>query len=142
MKPASDALTPDGGQQASGRPEREQLTNLWLSEQDDAVIVTVRGELDGFTAPRLRSVIVDAFGRLSGRPLIVDLAEVTFLGSAGLRTLLESAEEAADHAGFQPLRIVVHEARPVIRPIEIVGLDHVLALYHSVDHALAGDLRP
>ncbi len=117
--------------------------NLRLADRDDAVIITVRGEVDGLTTPRLRTAIAEAFGRLDGRPLVVDLAEVTFLGSPGLRTLRDSAEEAMNHEGFVPLRIVVDEARPVIRPIEIVGLDHILALYHSVDHALAGgDLHP
>jgi anti-sigma B factor antagonist len=35
--------------------------------------------------------------------------------------------------------VVVDHSRPVIRPIEIVGLDNVLALYHEVEEALRGD---
>lgn len=113
------------------------------ADRGDAVIVTVRGEVDGLTAPRMRGAVAEAFGRLDGRPMIVDLTGVTLLGSAGLRVLRDSAEEAVQHQGLLPLRIVVDEARPVVRPIEIVGLDQILALYHSVDHALAGgDLRP
>lgn len=114
-----------------------------LSDQDDAVILTVHGEIDGLTAPRLRAAVSEAFDRLDGRPLVVDLTSVTLLGSPGLRILHDSAEVAVRQRGLQPLRVVVDEARPVIRPIEIVGLDQILALYHSVDHALAGgDLHP
>ena len=50
---------------------------------------------------------------------------------------MDSAAEAVTHRGYQPLRVVVDENRPVVRPIEIVGLDNVLALYHSVGDALA-----
>src|SRR3954471_17589499 len=96
------------------------------SDQDDAIILTVCGEVDGLTAPRLRMAIAEAFDRLSGRPLVVDLTEVTLLGSPGLRILRDSAEEAVHHRGLRSLRIVVDEARSVVRPIEIVGVDQIL----------------
>lgn len=138
VKPASDERTPDGGEHAGERPEREQLMTVRSSDQDDAVILTVSGDIDGLTAPRLRTAVAEAFDRLDGRLLVVDLTEVTLLGSPGLRILRDSADEAVHHHGLLPLRIVVDETRPVIRPIEIVGLDQILALYYSVDHALAG----
>lgn len=137
MKPAGDELTPDGAAQAVGGPAREQLLSTSMDERDEAVVLLVEGEIDGLTAPRLRGAIGTAFERLNGRVLILDMTQVQFLGSAGLRTLLDSAAEAMHHDGYQPLRVVVDENRPVIRPIEIVGLDNVLALYHSVSDALA-----
>jgi anti-sigma B factor antagonist len=139
VKPAHDEQTPHGGGHVGGRPGREQLMTVRWSDQDDAIILTVCGEIDGLTAPRLRMAIAETFDRLGGRLLVVDLTEVTLLGSPGLRTLRDSAEEAVHHRGLWPLRIVVDEARPVIRPIEMVGLDQILALYHSVSDALAGD---
>jgi anti-sigma B factor antagonist len=138
VKPASDERTPDGGEHVGEPPDREQLMTVRSSDQDDAVIITVCGAVDGLTASRLRTAIAQAFDRLDGRLLVVDLTEVTLLGSPGLRILRDSADEAVHHHGLQPLRIVVDETRPVIRPIEIVGLDQVLALYYSVDHALTG----
>jgi anti-sigma B factor antagonist len=142
VKPASGERTPDGGEYVDERPDREQLMTVWSADQDDAIILTVRGEVDGLTASRLRAAIAEAFDRLAGRVLVVDLTRVTLLGSPGLRVLLESADEAVHHRGLLPLRIVVDGARPVIRPIEIIGLDQILALYHSVDHALAGGELP
>ena len=106
-------------------------------ERDDALVLLVEGEIDGLTAPRLRAAIDTAFDRLNGRVLVLDLTQVEFLGSAGLRALLDSAAEAMRLDGYQPLRVVVDENRPVVRPIEIVGLDNVLALYDSVSDALA-----
>lgn len=139
VKPAHDEQTPHGGGHVGGRPDREQLMTVRWSDQGDATIITVHGDIDGLTAPRLRMAIADAFDRLSGRLLVVDLTQVTLLGSPGLRILRDSAEEAVHHRGLPPLRLVVDETRPAIRPIEIVGLDQILALYHSVADALAGD---
>jgi anti-sigma B factor antagonist len=137
VKPASDELTPDGV--ADQRPAREQLMSIRTEERDDVLILTVDGDVDGLTAPRLATAIADAFGRLAGRALVLDLTNVRFLGSIGLRTLRDSARVAE---GFAPLRVVVDQQRPVIRPIEITGLDQILALYHTVDDAIAaGDLR-
>jgi anti-sigma B factor antagonist len=111
-------------------------------DRPDVLILAVEGDVDGLTAPRLAKAVAAAFRDLAGRPLVLDLAKVRFLGSTGLRTLRDSAKEAVHHRGLQPLRVVVDQARPVIRPIEIVGLDQILALYHTVDEALAtGDLR-
>jgi anti-sigma B factor antagonist len=142
VKPASDERMPDGGEHVSERPDREQLMTVRSSDQDGAIVLTVSGDVDGLTASRLRTAIAEAFDRLDGRLLVVDLTDVTLLGSPGLRILRNSADEAVHHRGLLPLRIVVDATRPVIRPIEIVGLDQVLALYHSVDHALAGGDAP
>lgn len=112
--------------------------SLRATDRDDAIILQVEGEVDGLTAPRVRTAITDAFDRLDGNPLIVDLTGVRFLGSAGLRMLFDSAAEAVEQRGKRPLRIVVDHTRPVIRPIEIVGLDNMLALYETVSDALVG----
>lgn len=111
--------------------------NVRLVEEDDAVVLVVQGAVDGLTAPRLRAALRDAFARLTDRPLVLDLTAVGFLGSPGLRALADAAQESRLHRGNEPLRVVVDHVRPVIRPIEIVGLDGVLALYFSVADALS-----
>jgi anti-sigma B factor antagonist len=111
-------------------------------DRPDVLVMRVEGDVDGLTAARLSSAIAEAFDKLSGRTLVLDLTKVRFLGSIGLRTLRDSAREAVHHRGVQPLRVVVDHQRPVIRPIEITGLDQILALYHTMDDAIAaGDLR-
>lgn len=139
MKPAGDELRPDGGEATAGYSGREQLIDVRRVDRPDAVVVGVSGAIDGLTAPRLRSALGVALERFDDRPVILDLTEVRFLGSAGLRTLAESAEEASTRPGFQPLRIVVDSNRPVIRPIELTGYDAILALYHDVEDAVAGN---
>jgi anti-sigma B factor antagonist len=138
VKPAGDERIPDGGGVVSGGSAPEQLMTVRTLEVDDALVVEVTGEVDGLTTRRLREALAAAFARLDGRPLVLDLTDVRFLGSPGLRALFDSAREASGQEGFAPLRVVVDHTRPVIRPIEIVGLDAVLALFHTRGDALAG----
>lgn len=137
VKPAGDERTPDGGEVSAERPTREQLLNVRVVEEADAVVLAVQGDVDGLTVPRLQSALREAFERLAGRPLVLDLTAVGFLGSPGLRALADAAGESLHHRGHEPLRVVVDHARPVIRPLQIVGLDGVLALYFSVADALS-----
>jgi anti-sigma B factor antagonist len=138
MKPAGDELRPDGGEVAAGFPRQEQLIDVRRVDRPDAVVLAVSGAVDILTAPRLRAAVAVALEH-PDRPVIVDLTEVQFLGSPGLRVLAESAEQASTKPGFQPLRLVVDGNRPVLRPIELTGYDAILALYHDVDDAVRGN---
>ena len=139
MKPAGDERTSDGGDLAARQPPREQLMTVGSVERQGALVLVVEGAVDGLTVPRLRAAIDDAFDRLDGRVLVLDLSRVGFLGSPGLRALFDSATKSVRHGGRRQLRVVVDHTRPVIRPIEIVGLDNVLALYHELDEALRNE---
>jgi anti-sigma B factor antagonist len=138
VKPAGDELRPDGGEAVAGFPGQEQLISVRRADRPDAVVVAVSGAVDGLTAPRLRSVLGIALEQLDDRPVIVDLTDVGFFGSAGVRALAESAGQASTRPGFQALRVVVDRNRPVLRPIELTGYDAILALYDNVEDAVAG----
>jgi anti-sigma B factor antagonist len=101
---------------------------------DGTLVVAVTGEVDLDTARLLHTAITAAIDRSGGGPCVVDLTAVTFLDSAGLTALLQAASHPPAH--HDTLRIVVDSNRPVIRPIEITGLDDELKLYHTVDEAL------
>lgn len=117
------------------RPRTSRLS-VNTREHDGTVVVEVTGEVDLDTAPRLREAIAVALDEVAGGACIVDMTTVHYLDSAGLTALVDATREAA--ARQEPLRIVVDANRPVIRPIEITGLDRVLNLYHSVEEALDG----
>lgn len=121
-------------ERSSDEPAAEQLVNIGRRWVDGAVVVTVAGELDTLTTPRLRRAVGEALEEAATAPVIVDLTGVTFLSSPGLAALVEAVTKAEQRGG--PLRIVVDNARPVIRPIELTGLDDVFALYETVDEAL------
>jgi anti-sigma B factor antagonist len=106
---------------------------------DIAVVVTAVGEVDVTNAHRLRDALGMALQQASLWPdesvVALDMTAVGFIGSPGLTALLGAAGEAERRR--TPLRIIVGENRPVIRPLQLTGLDRVLALYRSVADALA-----
>lgn len=98
------------------------------------MVVAVQGEVDMLTVARLQAAAEEALREAAGLPVVVDLTAVTYLGSHGLAALVEAASKAESHG--EPLRLVVDETRPVVRPLQVSGLDEVLALYYSVEEAL------
>jgi anti-sigma B factor antagonist len=120
--------------QSSDEPAAEQLLQIGVRREPAAIVVFAEGEVDVLTVGRLRTAVDEALKDAAGRPVVVDLTAVTFLGSHGLAALAEAASKAEWRR--EPLRVVVDETRAVIRPLQITGLDEVLALYYSVEEAL------
>lgn len=95
-----------------------------FSAADDAVLVTVAGEVDMLTAHGLWSAVHRAISDADGRSVVIDLNDVLFFGSHGVAAL----ERAADSArrGNVALRVVIAPGRPARRILELTGLDRVL----------------
>jgi anti-sigma B factor antagonist len=90
------------------------------------------GDIDAYTAPRLRSQLHAAI-RSGARVVVVDLADVTFIDSAGLGALVGAHRRMLEADGR--LRLV----RPphlVGRAFELTGLDEVLDFYDDRETAL------
>jgi anti-sigma B factor antagonist len=120
-------------------PADEQLVRIQTSRiaqaTSEALVVTVAGEIDVYTVDRFRAAVTAGFNQLhDGQMLVIDLTKVTFLSSDGLQALLDITQTVRRRR--EPLPIVVDHTRPVIRPIEITGLETALALFTSVDDAL------
>jgi anti-anti-sigma factor len=67
-----------------------------LAERDGEVVVEMRGDLDLDSEPEAREAMAAAEGAAgsAGSPMVVDLSAVTFMGSCGVRILLEAADRA------------------------------------------------
>jgi anti-sigma B factor antagonist len=97
----------------------------------EATVVHVVGEIDTLTAPVLRAQLDE---HLPAVPLLVlDLSDVTFLGSAGLAVLV-AAKDAADARGHR-LRLVCG-SRIVTRALEATGLLSLFDVADDVPEAL------
>ncbi len=125
-----------------GPPLPEELMAVQVGRRGSAVVVSVSGDVDVLTAPRLREALDRGLAEAVGGPVVLDLTGVSFLASRGLSTILDAQREAG---ATTPLRVVVDHARPVIRPIQLSGLDAVLTLFDTVEEAVHGgpevDLR-
>ncbi len=95
-------------------------------------VLTVAGEIDTLTAPRLDAALV----RLVDEPaaaIVVDLTRVVFLASSGLAVLIEAAHRASTSG--RALRLLV-QGRPVLRALQITGTDQLFELHTERESAL------
>jgi len=94
-------------------------------------MVAVAGEVDIATVSRLRERLFELAA--SGRTLVVDLDQVSFIDSAGLAALVGTAKRAAAHGAS--LQVVC--ARPRTRQLfRLTGLDGRVPLASTLDGAL------
>jgi anti-sigma B factor antagonist len=104
----------------------EDLLQTTISLAPSRLTVGVSGELDMYTARGLRDAVSTAM-----RPdlsLIVDLAEVTFIDSVGLATLLSLAEAVREADGEFHLQ---GPSARVKQFLEITGLTEALPTTES-----------
>jgi anti-sigma B factor antagonist len=94
-------------------------------------VVSIGGEIDLSTAPAFEAAIAGALGE--GPPvLVIELSEVSFMASVGLRILAATNEKF----GKSTRVAVVADNPAAIRPIQLTGLDSIVALYPTLDEAL------
>ena len=114
----------------------EGLLHFDVRRAPEALVLAVTGEIDALTTARFRAAVTQCLEEADDL-LVVDLIKVSFLSSHGLAALVSAAQESERSRFKPPIRLVVDNNRPVVRPIELTGLDQYLALYDSVDDALS-----
>jgi anti-anti-sigma factor len=89
-----------------------------------ASVVVPTGELDLATAPALEAALGRAFERAGAGRVVLDLRELEFIDSSGLRTLL-TARRHADETGSKFSLVAGH--RGLERTLEIAGVHKVFS---------------
>src|ERR1700722_1205454 len=94
-------------------------------------VVSIGGEIDSSTAPAFEAVIAEA---LEEDPpvLVVELSEVIFMASVGLRILAATQEKVGKSIQIA----VVTDNAAASRPMPRAGLEKTVSLYPRVDEAL------
>lgn len=110
----------------------EPFTVTPADGQGRAVVLRVRGRLDAKSSPELVRHCKQA--RPSGGHLVLNLAEVSFLSSAGVGALLALAEGCREEGGTLRLSPVSAAARSVF---ELLNLQHFLTIDDSEAAALS-----
>jgi anti-sigma B factor antagonist len=101
-----------------------------------ASVVSVGGEVDVYTAPRLRAELDQVLDETPDGPVFLDLTAVTFISSAGLAVLVDAHAQAGRSS--RPFGLVVdHFAAAVIRTLETAGLTGLFASYSDVAESIA-----
>ena len=105
--------------------------SISTSDRDGRAVIVVRGELDLATAPELDAVVTEALD--AGQDVVVDLRELAFMDSTGLRVLV-AAHARAEGADAGPSFLVVRPlpGAPIQRILAISGVESVLDLVDDI----------
>lgn len=107
--------------------------SLSTRTEGEQTIVAVGGEIDVYTAPKLREQLIDLVSN-GNYHLIVDMEAVEFLDSTGLGVLVGGLKRVRAHDGS--LKLVCNQER-ILKIFRITGLTKVFPIHASVDEALA-----
>jgi len=110
-----------------------ELTLNVHAEPPGFTVIEVGGEIDVYTAPKLRERIVSLVESGSYQ-LIVDMESVEFLDSTGLGVLVGGLKRVRAHEGF--IDLVCTQSR-ILRIFRITGLNRVFSIYDTVPDAVA-----
>lgn len=107
--------------------------SLTTRVEGDCTVIVVNGEVDVYTAPKLREQLVDLVDA-GWYHLVVDLENVGFLDSTGLGVLVGGLKRVRSHDGS--LRLVCTQER-ILKIFRITGLTKVFPIHDSVAAAMA-----
>lgn len=98
---------------------------------DGATVLQLCGRLDGTTSPevdeRLLAVAADT------KVLVLDLAELVYISSAGLRVLLKAAKQAQ----MARQKLLLAGLQPLVKQVfDVSGFTSIFALFSTRDEAL------
>ena len=102
-----------------------------VDRRDDAIVVSLAGELDLYNAEEMRGALLEAC-EAEPAVLVVDLEEVRFIDSTALGVLIEARKRMADRNGFR----VAAPGLETRRALEVSGLDRLFLVHDTVAEAL------
>ena len=107
--------------------------SLETRHEDGFTIIEVGGEIDVYTAPKLRDKITELVGT-GEYDLVIDMEKVDFLDSTGLGVLVGGLKKVRAHDGS--MRLICNQER-LLKIFRITGLAKVFVIHGSRADALA-----
>jgi anti-sigma B factor antagonist len=108
--------------------------SISTSEEEQAVVIEARGELDLAVAPELEAALAGE-EPTGGSAVVLDLTGLTFMDSSGLRVILVAAERF-EKSG-KPWAVVLPDDSPVRRILALSETEQRLPIQPDRDRAFA-----
>jgi len=107
---------------------------LEVIKKEKFSILKLSGDVDLYSSPQVRKKILSLITK-SNKNLLVDLAEVTYMDSSGVATLVEALQLTNKNSGT--LRL--YSLRDAIKDVfELSRLDKVFNIYENEEQAFEG----
>lgn len=98
-----------------------------------ALVISLKGRLDSVTSPMLEKDLMDLMAG-GERFLVMDLGDLEYISSAGLRSILVVVKRLKEKQG----KLVLASLKSVVREVfEIAGFSAIIPIFESVDSAIS-----
>ena len=102
-------------------------------KEGDAVIVSVRGEIDLQNSPELRTELLDLVVKHSPQRLVLNLAQVPYMDSSAIAVLVELLQKIRKNSG----RVYLTNLQPRVKGLlEIARLGSIFGIVNDESEAL------
>ena len=103
-------------------------------QQGDAVLATVRGEIDLHNSPELRGALIELLEKARPKKLILNLSQVPYMDSSAIAVLVEMLQKLRKTGG----RLCLTNLQPRVKSLlEIARLDSIFVLTKTDEEALS-----
>ena len=100
-------------------------------KDEKITILEIEGEVDLYSSPNLRTELLDLTNAKT-KAVLVDLANVKYMDSSGVATLVEALQQVGKYGG--KLKLV--NLREAVKDVfELSRLDKVFDIYQNTDEA-------
>jgi anti-sigma B factor antagonist len=102
-------------------------------KEGDAVIVSVRGEIDLQNSPELRTELLDLLVKHAPQRLVLNLAQVPYMDSSAIAVLVELLQKIRKNSG----RVFLTNLQPRVKGLlEIARLGSIFGIVNDESEAL------
>ena len=108
------------------------MLEIQTKSQKDATIIEINGDVDLYSSPQVRKIILDQINR-KVPVLLINLGGVTYMDSSGIATLVEGLQLMNEYKG----KMCIFNVHGVVHDVfELSRLDKVFKIYNSESEAL------
>ena len=101
--------------------------------EGDALVLSVRGEIDLHNSPELRTELLDLLAKQSPKRLILNLGQVPYMDSSAIAVLVESLQKMRKTAG----KVLLTDLQPRVKSLlEIARLGSIFVICKDEAEAL------
>lgn len=106
-----------------------EITNR---KEKDAMVVSIKGRLDAVSSPEFEKELEKLIAE-GEKDFVIDFAEIDYISSTGLRSILETAKKLKEKEG----KLLLASLKNVVKEVfEISGFSAIIPIYESVESAL------
>jgi len=107
------------------------MLDVHTKEENSITIVSIDGDVDLYSSPTLRTVLLD-LTKAKSKAVLVDLHNVRYMDSSGVATLVEALQQIGKYKG----KLKLASLRDAVKDVfELSRLDKVFDIYPSVEEA-------